>query len=117
MPRPRIPTATLALRGAFKRNPNRLTERRNEPLVKTPLPGSPSYLAADVSKVWDEMRERGYWLTSADRYLVEIAATLTAQYRHDQLNHGATSVLIALLSKLGFSPKERGALNLPTRTT
>ena len=64
-----------------------------------------------------EMKSRGYWLTSADRFLVEIAATLTARYRLDQLTHGHVSVLIGLLGKLGFSPRERGALNLPTRTT
>jgi hypothetical protein len=64
---------------------------------------------------WSEMKSRGHWLTSADQFLVEIAATLTARYRLNQLTHGHVSVLIGLLGKLGFSPKERGALNLPTR--
>jgi hypothetical protein len=49
--------------------------------------------------------------------LVEIAATLTARYRRSELTHGHGSVLIGLLGKLGFSPRERGALNLPTKTT
>jgi hypothetical protein len=66
---------------------------------------------------WREMKACGYWLTSADQFLVEIAATLTARYRLGQLTHGHVSVMIGLLGKLGFSPRERGALNLPTRTT
>jgi hypothetical protein len=63
------------------------------------------------------MRERGWWLTSADRFLVEIAATLMARYRGDNVKSGDVSLLIGLLGKIGFSPKEHGALNLPTRTT
>jgi hypothetical protein len=33
------------------------------------------------------------------------------------LASGEVSLLIGLLGKLGFSPKQRGALNLPTDTT
>ncbi|TYL92007.1 hypothetical protein FXB40_26515 [Bradyrhizobium rifense] len=62
------------------------------------------------------MKTRGYWLTSADRFLVEIAATLAARFKNGELKHGHVSVMISLLGKLGFSPRERGALNLPTRT-
>jgi hypothetical protein len=53
---------------------------------------------------------RGHWLTSADRFLIEIAATLTARYRIDKLKAGDVSLLIALLGKIGFSPVERGTL-------
>jgi hypothetical protein len=62
------------------------------------------------------MKLYGYWLTSADRFLVEIAATLVARYRVDELKSGDVSLLIGLLGKIGFSPKERGALNLPTES-
>jgi hypothetical protein len=57
----------------------------------------------------------GGWLTSAERFLVEIAATLMARYRSDELKSGDVSLLIGLLGKIGFSPKDRGALNLPAR--
>ena len=60
-----------------------------------------------------ELKYRGYWLTSADRFLVEIAATLMARYRIDELKSGDISQLIALLGKIGFSPNERGRMNLP----
>jgi hypothetical protein len=63
------------------------------------------------------MQSRGYWLTSADRFLVEIAATLMAAYRTDNLKSGDVSLLIGLLGKIGFSPSDRGKLNLRTHST
>jgi hypothetical protein len=62
--------------------------------------------------MWLEMKARGYWLTSADRFLVEIAATLMARYRTDKLKSGDVSQLIGLLGKIGFSPNERNKLNV-----
>jgi hypothetical protein len=113
MGRTRTPTAVLELRGAFKRNPDRLRARKHEPLVSTALPEPRPSLPKPVSLAWLEMRERGFWLTSADRFLVEIAATLMAACRSDQLKSADVSLLIALLGKLGFALKDRGALNLP----
>jgi hypothetical protein len=117
MPRPRKPTAMLALLGAFKHNPSRLRDRKYEPIVTTPLPEPPKYLTKAARAAWYEMESWGYWLTSADQFLVAIAATLMARYRIDELKSGDVSLLIGLLGKIGFSPKERGALNLPTNTT
>jgi hypothetical protein len=117
MARPRKPTAMLELLGAFKRNPNRLKARKNEPLVATPLPEPPKYLTTAATAAWLEMKDWGYWLTSADRFLVEIAATLVARYRIDELKSGDVSLLIGLLGKIGFSPNERGRMNLPTNST
>ena len=115
MSRPRKPTAVLELLGAFKRNPDRLMARKNEPLVTTALPQPPPRLPMPVKSAWLEMRNRGFWLTSADRFLVEIAATLMARYRFDEIKSGDVSLLIGLLGKIGFSPKERGSMNLPTK--
>src|ERR1700694_4512095 len=112
MARPRKPTAMLELLGAFKRNPDRLKDRKNEPIVTTALPEPPKYLTKATTATWLEMQSRGYWLTSADRFLVEIAATLMAAYRTDKLKSGDVSLLITLLGKIGFSPGERGQLNL-----
>jgi hypothetical protein len=59
--------------------------------------------------LWREMQDHGgLWLTSADRFLLEIAATLIAWHRDG--NHKVTPLLIGVLGKLGFSPKERAAL-------
>jgi hypothetical protein len=49
--------------------------------------------------------------------LVEIAAALMARYRIDELKSGDVSLLISLLGKIGFSPNERGWMNLPTNST
>jgi hypothetical protein len=55
---------------------------------------------------------RGDWLASAARFLVEIAVTLMAAYRTDRLKSGNISLLIGLLGKIGFSPNERGKMDL-----
>jgi hypothetical protein len=36
-----------------------------------------------------------------------------AAYRGDKLRSADTSLLIGLLGKIGFSPNERGKMNLP----
>ena len=117
MARPRTPTAVLELRGAFKNHPSRLKARKNEPLVLTGLPDPPERLPKSVKSMWLEMKSRGYWLTSADRFLVEIAAALMAHYRIGELNSGDVPLLIGLLGNIGFSPNERGRMNLPTNST
>jgi hypothetical protein len=66
--------------------------------------------------MWLQMQSHGHWLTSADKYLVEIAAALMARYRSDELKSGDVSLLIGLLGKLGFSPNERGRMELPKMT-
>ena len=115
MSRPRTPTALLELRGAFKNHPSRLRDRKNEPLVATTLPGPPSRLTPPVASVWRDMQAQAFWLTSADRWLVEIAATLMAGWQADQIKSADTSMLIGLLGKIGFSPKDRARLNVATR--
>jgi hypothetical protein len=117
MARPRKPTAMLELSGAFKRNPSRLRDRKYEPIVSTALPEPPARLSPPATTMWRDIRTHGYWLTSADKFLVEIAATLMARYRLDDLKSRDVSQLIGLLGKIGFSPKERGSMNLPTHST
>ena len=113
MARPRTPTAILELRGAFINHPSRLKARKYEPLVTTALPEPPLSLPKPVRLAWLEMQSNGYWLRSADRFIVEIAATLIARYRFEEIKSGDVSQLIGLLGKIGFSPKERSGLNLP----
>jgi hypothetical protein len=114
MARPRTPTALLELRGGFKNRPSRWKDREFEPRVSTPLPSPPKDLPRATAAMWLAIRSRGWWLTSADRFLVEIASGLMARYRIDELKSGDVSQLIGLLSKMGFSPGERGKMNLPT---
>lgn len=48
------------------------------------------------------MKSRGYWLTSADQFLTEIAAVLMASYRRDKPKSGDVSLLVGLLGTIGF---------------
>jgi hypothetical protein len=40
-----------------------------------------------------------------------------ARYRIDELKSGDVSLLIALPGKIGFSPAERGKMDLPAKRT
>jgi hypothetical protein len=116
MARPRTPTAVLELRGAFKNHPSRLRERENEPICTEPLPDPPRRLPKDVKAAWREMKDRGFWLSSPDQFLVLIAATYMARHRTDECESAETALLIKVLNMIGFSPAERRKLNLPTRS-
>jgi hypothetical protein len=104
------------LRGSTKHNAYRYRDRANEPLVKTKLPDPPRRLPKPVKSAWHEMKEHGsLWLTSADQFLVQIASFYMARYRNNECGSAETSLLIGVLGKLGFSPKDRGALNVKER--
>jgi hypothetical protein len=113
MARPRTPTASLELRGAFKRNPSRKEARANEPVVDSPL-GEPPESFHQVERVlWAEMAEEGHWLTGADRFLFEIAVRLMAMHRTGCLGDKNITKLIQALVRLGFSPTERSKIKAP----
>lgn len=100
MGRPRKPTSELALRGAFQRNPSQLKEREGEPVVTGALGPPPNTLSDGAKAVWREMAAHGTWLTSADALLVEIAASLMAEFRSDAANTRQTT---------SHTPHKRGA--------
>jgi hypothetical protein len=56
-----------------------------EPRVSTALPAPPKHLVVPTAATWLATRSRGWWLTSADGFLVEIAAALMARYRINEL--------------------------------
>jgi hypothetical protein len=60
-----------------------------------------------------EMASEGFWLTSADSFMLEVAAALMAQQRSGEIDNPARSLLISTLSKLGFGPTERSKLKVP----
>jgi hypothetical protein len=76
MSRPRTPTAVLELRGAFKAYPERARERAGEPRPTEPLGEPPGRLKSHEKAAWREMAKHGFWLTSADQFMVQIAASL-----------------------------------------
>jgi hypothetical protein len=113
MARPRKPTAALELKGAFKRNPQRKTERKAEPKPDGKIGVAPAAFSADEKKLWDELAGYGFWLTDADRLMLEIAVKLMVLFRTNALDGGGISKLIAALAKLGFSPTDRSKVQAP----
>lgn len=110
--RTRTPTALLEARGSFKRHPERRRERQDEPRPDTPLGNPPKRLSEPEKAAWKEMQGQGFWLTSADAMMVEIAANLMSQQRSGQIDNPARSLLVSTLIKLGFGPTERAKMKV-----
>jgi phage terminase small subunit len=109
--RPRKPTAVLELNGAFKHDPDR--KRTDEPRP-TGKPGkAPEYLGEDGAALWDEMVAEGFWLTSADAFLLEVAVHYLDNFRKGTTDPKLVSPLINVLNKLGFGPAERSKIKAP----
>jgi hypothetical protein len=102
------PTAVLELRGAFKNHPKQARERAGEPRPTEPLGDPPKRLKPVDKAAWREMQEHGFWLTSADQFMVEIAASLMAKQRGGTIDNPARRLLVGTLSKLGSGrPSDR----------
>ena len=78
-------------------------------LVPLNLLGDPPKRLKPVDKAaWREMQEHGFWLTSADQFMVEIAASLMAKQRGGTIDNPARRLLVGTLSKLGSGrPSDR----------
>lgn len=113
MARPRKPTATLELKGAFKKNPSRGRARANEPRPDAEVGLPHNTMPDEAAAIWAELVQHGTWLTAADRLLLEIACRLFADFRAGALDGGGISKLITALSKLGFSPTDRSKVGAP----
>jgi hypothetical protein len=101
------PTAVLELRGAFKNHPKQARERAGEPRPTEPLGDPPKRLKPVDKAAWREMQEHGFWLTSADQFMVEIAASLMAKQRGGTIDT-PHALLVGTLSKLGSGrPSDR----------
>jgi hypothetical protein len=59
------------------------------------------------------MAAEGFWLTGADRFMLEVAAGLMVQHRAGTIENAARSLLISTLAKLGFGPSERSKTKAP----
>jgi phage terminase small subunit len=111
--RPRKPTAALELAGAFDKNPKRGKEREHEPKPLGEIGKAPKSLDEDATAVWNDMAFEGHWLTSADRFLLEIAAKYMAYFSNGGSDTKTIGQLITVLNKLGFGPAERSKIKAP----
>jgi hypothetical protein len=116
MPAPRVPTSILKLRGADKKNPARIKERENEPVPKASLGGPPRHLNTEERRCWRELvRTAPYGvLADCDRWEVELASCLMAQYRADRAAMPASrlGLLHSVLGKFGFNPSDRSRVQV-----
>lgn len=110
--RTRTPTAVLEARGSFKRHPERARARADEPRPDTPLGNPPKRLSDAEKAAWKEMKAEGFWLTSADAMMVEIAANLMTKQRSGAIDNPARTLLVSTLIKLGFGPTERAKMKV-----
>lgn len=111
--RPRKPTAVLELAGAFIKHKDRKADRADEPKPLGKIGKAPKSLDEDSTKVWDDMAREGHWLTSADRFLLEIAAKYMAYFSRGGGDTKVIGQLITVLNKLGFGPAERSKIKAP----
>ncbi len=113
MARPRAPTAVLELRGSFKTHPSR--KRTGEPRPTGELGDPPPHLDEAARVAWGEivgMAPAGV-LTNADRWAVEIAAGLMAEFRKGEMLPAGIGHLRGMLGRLGLTPADRAGLNIP----
>lgn len=113
MPQPRKPASTLAVVGAYKKNP----ARQHVDVAAQGAIGRWQEGSTDPATVWDELcgiAPRGV-LRSADRPALEMAVRLLVRSRADpaSLTPARVTALTGLLGKLGLTPAGRLALSIP----
>lgn len=114
MPRHEQPREIAALKGADKKNPQRY--KSTPPKAKTPLGNYPKDRSTDPEACWFEISSfciPGV-LTGADRFMMEIASDLMAEYRKSPVEFPAAKYahLIGVLARFGLSPTDRNKLGV-----
>jgi phage terminase small subunit len=112
MARQKLPIAIARLTGAAAANPQRY--RAIPPKADGELGDPPPHLSPCVAAVWREIAGTAPAgvLAAADRFAVELAANLVAEYRKDSRSFLASRIaqMIGLLARLGLTPVDRQRL-------
>lgn len=120
MSRPRTDTNVLKMRGSFKKNPQRLKERENEPKPVGGLGDPPEEFNEVHNKrllqAWHEvvaMVPPGV-LTCADRIIVEMTARLIARMRYNfnSMKSSDRAQLTKNLGLMGLTPADRSKVQV-----
>lgn len=103
------PRELAELKGAVKHDPQRY---KGEAIKsEQPLGTAPEHLSEHAKAVWFEIEAHSLpgVLTGADRFVMEIASTLLAEYRIDPAEFavGKYTHLVGILARLGLSPSDR----------
>lgn len=116
MARPRKPTNVLHLAGAFRKNPQRLAARANEPKPGAPLGDPPTWMDARERECWHWIADRcppGV-LTNADEGALELAAEMRALVVKRKADGETRRLLKALYTELGMTPASRSKVHAKT---
>ena len=113
MAKPRTPSAVLAARGAFDKNPSRARQDFDSGVFdKT----APEYFNGDQVAVWNELiglLPDGV-LQATDRMAVELTARLIARFRaldDDKVNMAQVAQIRTALASLGMTPADRSKVS------
>jgi hypothetical protein len=117
MGRPRIPTNVQHLKGAFKKDPQRLKERENEPENVNPVGEPPDYLSDEAKSAWRQIVSESIEgvLGEADRIAVEMASGLYAKAIGEGLNPQEHNQFFRYLSQFGMMPADRSKISVPKK--
>lgn len=116
MPRPRKPTADLAARGAFKKDPQRARAREGEPEGNGHLPPPPDYFNDDQRAAWFELASRAPVgvITGSDAHCLELMACILVNIR--TLKGDAPAAMFAQFRSysagFGMTPADRSRISL-----
>ena len=113
MARPRTPTNVLAMKGAFKKNPNRT---RTDPLTPGPIGRAPAWLSDDEKKIWREVvriAPAGV-LTRSDRIALEELVSLIHERRTclADMSGAKRQLLRTYLGAFGLTAADRARINV-----
>ena len=106
------PRELAALKGADKQNPQRY--KKAAPKAETPLGNAPDHMGEPAKKAWFELETFALpgVLTGADRFVMEVTASLLAEFRQSppDFSAGKYTHLIGCLARLGLTPADRQKL-------
>ena len=106
------PVELAKLKGADKKHPERY--RKEVPVSDHALGSAPEHLNEAAKAVWFEIETyalKGV-LTGSDRFVMEIASTLIAEYRSNPPDFKAAKYghMVSCLARLGLTPADRQKL-------
>jgi phage terminase small subunit len=123
MARPRLPTNVLKLKGAYKKDPQRLKARENEPENKKAIGNPPTHLDKSEKAAFREIVKLSIdgVLGEADRLAVEMAAKLLIICRGQRVVNGEVVLPTAseqnqffkYLCQFGMTPADRSKVSVP----
>ena len=109
------PFEIAILKSADKNHPERY--RNSPPKSDLPLGLAPDHMTPEGALCWAELSALALpgVLTGADRVMLELAASLLAEFRKDPAEFRAAKMghLVGLLARFGMSPTDRQKVTAP----